>query len=124
MINESIYQEIFDLVSGLLPEKWERLVVYLEYGAASYSMEFYVKTGTNYIKCYDLPDINEEELYNTFDAVDEMVVEERNKETGKLWTNMTMCIDDNGKMHTDFDYTDLSENSYEYSKSWKKKYLV
>lgn len=37
---------------------------------------------------------------------------------------MTMIIDGNGNMKTDFDYTDLSRGNYQYKKAWKKKYLV
>ena len=59
-----------------------------------------------------------------FKQIDNMVMKERSKAEGSLWTNMTMIIEPDGKMHVDFDYTDLSENAYKYSKQWKKAYLV
>ena len=37
---------------------------------------------------------------------------------------MTFIVDSKGKMKTDFDYTDLSEGSYEYKKAWKQKYMT
>ena len=49
--------------------------------------------------------------------------EERMKEK-ELWSNMTMVIEPSGFMHTDFDYTDLTEGSYVYKKAWKAKYLI
>lgn len=49
---------------------------------------------------------------------------ERDKIKGELWSNMTMVIDSDGNMHTDFDYTDLSSGTYQYKKAWKKKYLA
>ena len=36
---------------------------------------------------------------------------------------MTMIVSETGQMHTDFDYTDLSEGAYRFKKDWKNKYL-
>ena len=124
MLNEKTYQSIFDKVSAFLPDGWERLVVYLEYGEDSYSFSFYVKQNGEYVKCYDLPGVSEDKLMNAFQLIDKEVLKEREKTKSDLWSNMTMIVDNNGNMHTDFDYTDLSEGSYKYSKNWKAKYLV
>ena len=35
-----------------------------------------------------------------------------------------MIIGKDGDMHSYFDYTDISEGTYQYKKNWKKKYLV
>ncbi len=124
MINEKVYQGIYNEISRFVPEKWDRIVVYLEYGEDSYAYSFYVKMNGQYTKCFDLPRISEEELMFAFKQIDNMVMKERSKAEGSLWTNMTMIIETDGKMHVDFDYTDLSENAYKYSKQWKKAYLV
>ena len=50
-INERMYQEIFDELSKYLTAEWDKLIVYLEYGNASYSFAFYIKAGDKYIKC-------------------------------------------------------------------------
>ena len=122
MINEKIYQAIFDELSNYLTPDWNKLIVYLEYGNASYSFAFYINTGDKYIKCYDIPDISEKELATSFSTIDKLVSKEREK--GKSWTNMTMTVTRSGNMHTDFDYTDLSEGTYQFKKNWKKKYLT
>ena len=124
MLNEKLYQSIFDKVSAYLPDEWERLVVYLEYGEDSYSFSFYVKQKGKYVKCYDLPGVSEDKLMNTFKLIDNEVLKERKKTRGDLWSNMTMTVSNDGSMHTDFNYTDLSEGAYKYSKKWKAQYLV
>ncbi len=122
MMNEKIYQNIYDELDKYLVAGWERLVVYLEYGKASYSFSFFVKTNDKYIKCYDLADVSDEELAASFAKIDKILEKERNKEKD-AWTNMTICIDKSGGMHADLDYTDLSGGTYQYKKNWKKKYL-
>ena len=121
-MNEKIYQNIYDELDKYLVAGWERLVVYLEYGKASYSFSFFVKTNDKYIKCYDLADVSDEELAASFAKIDKILEKERNKEKD-AWTNMTICIDKSGGMHADLDYTDLSGGTYQYKKNWKKKYL-
>ena len=57
-----------------------------------------------------------------FKNIDSFVSKARAKEK-EPWSNMTMVVESDGSMHTDFDYTDLSEGNYKYKKSWKAKYL-
>lgn len=35
-----------------------------------------------------------------------------------------MVVSKEGKMHVDYDYTNLSEGTYQFKKNWKKKYLI
>ena len=44
MMNEKIYQSIYDELDKYLITGWDKLVVYLEYGKASYSFSFFLKT--------------------------------------------------------------------------------
>lgn len=124
MINEKTYQIVFEEVQEFLPTGWDKAIVYLEYGETSYSISFYSQKNGKYTKCFDLPNVAESDLYAAFRRIDKVVSAERKKMRGRLWTNMTMIVESNGQVHTDFDYTDLSESSYKYSKEWKKKYLV
>ena len=123
MLNDQIYQQIFDLLSELLPTVWEKIVFYLEYGEASYSAALYVKIDGSYIDGVDLPGVYEDQVFEAFDAIDELVLPEREAIQESLWTNMTMCVDNTGHMRTDFDYSELSESGYKYQENWKKKYL-
>lgn len=124
MINDRIYQSIFDEVSNYLPSDWNKVVVYLEYGESSYSISFYVKQSGNYIKCYDINGISDDDLYQSFKKINNDIVIQRDMVAGEKWSNMTMVVERSGKMNVDFDYTDLTERAYQYSKEWKKKYLV
>ena len=123
MMNEKIYQAIFDELSKYLTAEWDKLIVYLEYGNASYSFAFYIQAGDKYIKCYDIPGVSDKELAKSFSVIDKIVSKERSQEKKALWTNMTMTVTKTGQMHTDFDYTDLSEGTYQFKKNWKKKNL-
>lgn len=124
MMNETVCQNIYEELNKYLMPGWDKLVVYLEYGNASYSFSFFVKNGKDkdYLKCYDLPGVSDDELAKSFKKIDNLI----NKERGKLndvWTNMTIVVDNEGNMHTDYDYTDLSEGTYQFKQNWKKKYL-
>lgn len=123
MISEKIYQSIFDEVSIYLPSSWDRVVICLEYGESSYSISFYVKESGKYTKCYDLKGVSDEELYRSFKKINNAVAKQRNAIDGDKWSNMTMSVESSGKMKVDFDYTDLTEKAYQYSREWKKRYL-
>ena len=123
-MNEKIFQAVFDVVAPLVPKGWTKLVIYLEYGEKSYSFSFYYNEGEKYIKCFDIPGVLDETILTAFREIDKIVSPERGKLKGELWSNMTMVVNSNGNMHTDFDYTDLSLGTYQYKKDWKKKYLV
>ncbi len=122
MMNEKIYQIIYNELLRFLPSDWEKLVVYLEHGEASYSYSFYVKVKGKYQKCFDIAGISEEKLFETFEKIESFVTKERKKEKNP-WTNMTMLVDRDGSFKADFDYTDLSAGTYQYKKQWKEKYL-
>ncbi len=122
-MNGKVFQKIYDEIDRFLPEKWDKLVIYLEYMEGGYSFSFFVKQGKEYVKCYDLPGLNEDALMKSFEKIDKVLNKERKSEK-ESWTNMTMLVKPDGDMHTDFDYTDLSEGSYKYKKEWKAKYLV
>ena len=123
MIDNSIYQYIFDEITKYLIDGWERLVVYIEYGNNSYSVSFYEKINGEFINCYNIPDISEHDLDLTFRNIDKRISEARKSVNDQLWTNMTMVVTSDGNMHSDIDYTDLSKGSYQYKKNWKAKYL-
>ena len=122
-MNAIVFQKIYDEIDKYLPDTWDKIVVYLEYMEGAYSFSFFVKQGREYVKCYDIPRLNEDALMQSFKNIDNIINKER-KDSKECWTNMTMIVKADGDMHTDFDYTDLSEGSYKYKKEWKAKYLI
>lgn len=123
MMQRKTFQNILDEIIKCLPEEWEQLVIYLEYGNDAYSYAFYVKTDGKFINGFDLPNASEKNIADCFRNIDNIIVKERKASKDKSWTNMTMIVNNDGTMHTDFDYTDLTENTYGYKKIWKQKYL-
>lgn len=123
MMQKKTFQNIFNEIIKCLPEEWERLVIYLEYGNDAYSYAFYVKADGKFINGFDLPNASENKIADCFRNIDNIILKERKASKDKPWTNMTMIVDNDGTMHTDFDYTDLTEGTYRYKKLWKQKYL-
>ncbi len=125
MENRDYFQRLFDLISPYLPTGWRTTVVYAEFGETSYSIEFYVTCKPNaFIKCFDLPGIDEDELLDSFDDVANILLEQRANQTmGKPWSNMTMTIQSTGDMKTDYDYTSPDELTFEHKQTWKERYL-
>lgn len=124
MMDEKIFQKIFDELNEFLTPDWIKLIVYLEYGKGSYTYSFYEKGPFGYINGYDLPDISERTVDNAFKRINKLVLKERTKHADDLWTNMTMIVNNSGEMHSDFDYTDLSDGAYKFKKKWKEHYLI
>lgn len=123
MLQKKTFQIIFNEVSKCLPQNWKRVVIYIEYGEDAYSYAFYAKVNGQYINGYNLPGASEQQIAESFRTIDKAILKERNESADRLWTNMTMIVDDDGTMHTDFDYSDLSTGAYKYKKQWKAKYL-
>lgn len=122
MIN-NIYQKIVDEIIDFFPNRWEKVVVSLNYGEESYEISFYVKSNNEYIKCFDLNKVTDEDLLDAFGRIDCFVSVDREKLKDK-WTNMTLILDNSGKVHVDYDYANHSQDGYQFNKEWKKKYLV
>lgn len=125
MENRDYFQRLFDLISPYLPTGWRTTVVYAEFGETSYSIEFYVACKPDaFIKCFDLPGIDEDELLDSFDDVANILLEQRADQTmGKPWSNMTMTIQSTGDMKTDYDYTSPDKLTFEHKQTWKERYL-
>lgn len=125
MESTDYFQGLFDLILPYLPADWKTAVVYAEFGETSYSIEFYVACKPNtFIKCFDLPGIDEDELLDSFDDVANILLEQRaDQTTGEPWSNMTMTIQSTGDMKTDYDYTSPDELTFEHKQAWKERYL-
>jgi len=121
MMNDNIYQKIYDEIEKYLPDKCDCSIIYIEYGENSYNMSFYVKSEGETVKCYDLPYVDEASLLDSFSKIDKIVGPEREAEENK-WSNMTLVIDGDD-FNAYFDYTDLTKGSFAYKKAWKQKYL-
>ena len=124
-MDNEMFQSIFDSLSKVLPDKWDRVVFRADYTEGSYSMKYYVKTvDGEYVDCYSLPGILRAHIIKIFMDIDKIVSCHRKGLTEKdKWSVLTMTISNDGKFKTDFDYSDISDSSISYHDEWEKKYL-
>lgn len=124
-MNEEIFQNVFDILQDLLPESWTNMVFYTSYTSGSYSMKFYVNTGNGqYIDCFNIPGLNRSQLVAAFIKINEELSKERDKQIPQnRWNVFTMTVNSQGMMHADFDYTNIDEDTIDYERRWKEKYL-
>lgn len=125
-MNSDMYQKIFDLIAEVLPKNWSKLVFMVGYTEGSYSMKYYVKIGaTDYLDCFELGNIDNLQILQLFIKLDSVISSERSLlQDSEKWNVLSMTVDPEGKMKTDFDYTDISKDVITYEEEWKKKYLV
>lgn len=122
---EEIVRSIYESLSAL-PVSWEEAVFYAEYGEASFQMEFYLcSEQKNYVKCFDIPEVSEEQLDMMFWNLNKVIKPLREElPDDRKWSNCTVRLHNDGRFKIDFDYTDLRDCAYEYHQAWKKKYLL
>jgi len=126
-MNEIVFQNIFDKLQEYLPNNWKKVILYAGYTVGSYSIKYYVDCGEGqYIDCFDLYGITErQQLVRLFMEIDKILLPIRNElKEGKKWTVMTMIVDSEGNMRSEFDYENINETSIEYEKGWKERYLM
>lgn len=124
MSNE-IFQKVYDMIHPFLPEGWKKMVLYVGYTTGSYSMKYYTsdKDG-RYTDCFSQKEISKAQIIKLFMDVDKILASERKSLDDKSrWSVMTMIVEADGNMRTDFEYSDISENVISYEQSWKNKYL-
>ncbi|WP_424237440.1 immunity protein YezG family protein [Bhargavaea ginsengi] len=92
---------------------------------------YYSPAGSaEHVYSLDIPD-EYEVCRETFDQLDEQLYDnvkalwnEFKIHDEEPWTNLTLSLQDDGKMKIDYDYSDLSDlNPVEKRKRWESKYL-
>lgn len=124
-MNNEIFQEVFDILQPVLPEGWEKMVLFVGYTTGSYTMKYYTSDNSGkYTDCFSPKGINKAQLIKLFMNIDKVVSSERKKMDEKSrWSVMTMLVSSEGSMQTEFDYSDISENVIAYEQKWKEKYI-
>ena len=123
-MNDKIFQEVFDLVYPVLPQDWEKTLLYALYTEGSYSIKFYCKKNGTYIDCFNMNTIPRADLSRLLLAIDKVLFKERvSLDDKNRWTVFTMMVEADGKMRADFDYEDHSEDVISCIREWEKKYL-
>ncbi len=120
-MTDANFHAIYEKLSGIITEDWEKLIYRADYGHDSWSMIFYVIQGNGVIKdCYSLKGASRVKLIKLFSELNAGLKESRDIEG---WRVMTMTVLRDGTFKTDFVYDDISGNLAEYYKDWERKYL-
>lgn len=124
-MNDEIFQKVFDELQPVLPNDWKKLILFVGYTVGSYTMKLYTSDENNiFTDCFSQKESNKARLIKLFMNIDKILETERKIFDDKdKWTVMTMIVDANGNMKTEFDYVDLGENAIAYEQSWKKRNL-
>lgn len=124
MMNNALFQNIFDILQKGLPDVWDKVILYAVYDDNSYSIKYYVSSEKGrYIDCFSLGIMTKAQLIKQFMEIDKIISSDRKTLSEKeKWTCLTMTIESNGKFYTKFDYS-LIEDSIEYEQKWKKLML-
>ena len=101
------------------------MVLFVGYTAGSYTMKYYTCDNKGiFTDCFSQSGSNKAQLIKLFMSIDKVVSPERKKLDEKnKWSVLTMVVTDDGKMKTDLDYSDISDNAIAYEQSWKEKYI-
>lgn len=125
-MDNKVFQDIFDILQPVLPKEWKKLLIFIGYTEGSYTMKYHICNESGvYIDCFSQKEINRAQLIGVFMNIDKIVSPQRKDLDEKnRWTVMTMIVDSEGNMKSEFDYTDISEIAIQYEREWEKKYLV
>lgn len=112
---EEIYQEVADILVNMVPEEWNRILLYAEIREGYRKVFFYYYTNNNHVYSLDIPDLFqidedsfeslEGDLYNCFSA---LWNEFKSQDVQEPWTSLTFILDNSGKMNIDYGYEDIS----------------
>ncbi|VBB09908.1 Hypothetical protein LUCI_5206 [Lucifera butyrica] len=129
---EQLYPTIASALVDIIPEDWDKVLLYAEFGDGYRQVLFYYypKGSNNPIYSLDITDkfnINQKQyderetrLYNCFSKLRE----EFKRQGQEPWTNLTFILDSTGKMKIDYNYDKVSQVCpVEKQGKWEAKYL-
>lgn len=130
---EQIYQQIGESLVEMIPEVWEKVLVYAEYreGYKKVFFYYYCNSVTEAVYSLNIPElfeINEDEfdelendLYGSFTKL----WNEFKKQGQEPWSNLTFILENTGKMNIEYGYEDLSGISpIDKQDKWESEYLT
>ncbi len=115
-----IYLDVASNVNNLIPVEWEKVFLYGEVMYDSETVYFYFISKTNRELVYSL-DIPrkyniERRTYNTCsDLLYDSILDLHNeyeKHNEKVWTNLTLILENTGKFNIEFNYEDIYNSEF------------
>lgn len=129
---EVIYQKVANILVEMIPEEWEKILLYAEVREGFSQVFFYYYPVNKEKPVYSLDIVDEfntgkplhrklkQELYDCFEELwNEFKVQDQ-----ELWTSLTYILDNKGRMKLNYGYDDISEISPdEKQDKWEAEYL-
>lgn len=129
---EELYQKIGQQLNLIIPETWDKVLLYSEVTEWSNRTYFYYYPHNNEMPTYsldieDMDEVSEDEvnqkLHQLYEYLRELWNEFKNQKQ-EQWTNLTLELTSNGKFEIDYNYENLeNEDSYEQQVIWEYKKL-
>lgn len=129
---EKLYDDISIQLNKMIPEQWERILMYAEIDEYSSTVFFYYISLKDKSPIYslDIPElfnIDENEFEEEADNLEEYIQELLDEfiiNKQKPWTNLTFKLDISGKFDIQYDYSNLENtNPYKNHIIWVYKNL-
>ena len=121
---ETIYSKVGLTLFNVLPNGWEKAILYAQITESSYELFYYAKVNGEFVINFDLEKeglgVDRQEVRKCFREIYEILLPNYRE---NQWYAMTFILSKTGEFTVDYEYTDYSENSFEYKKLWKEKYL-
>ena len=106
MSSEDIYQSMAERLAEVLPDDWENVILYGEYGTASYSMDCYIDCGDGkFTQCFEMESVSEDKVLEAFSDINVMI---RNC---LLYTSLAPC----------FVWRNASTKGQKYTPRWRER---
>ncbi|MBM7664506.1 uncharacterized protein (TIGR01741 family) [Solibacillus kalamii] len=129
---EVIYQKVANILVEMIPEEWEKILLYAEVREGFSQVFFYYYPVNQEQPVYSLDIVDvfnidkplhrklKQELYDCFEELwNEFMVQDQ-----ELWTSLTYILDNMGRMKLNYGYDDISEISPdEKQDKWEAEYL-
>lgn len=124
-MDNKIFQEVFDKIQPFLPKDWNKVILFIGYTEGSYSMKYYTYNSQgNCTDCFGQAGVSKAKLIQLFMGIDKILSKARKELDDKdKWSVMTMIVNSDGSMKTEFDYDNLSEDFIAYEQKWKEQYI-
>ncbi|MGY0691939.1 immunity protein YezG family protein [Virgibacillus sp. FSP13] len=129
---ESIYQEVANHLNAMIPEEWEKILLYAEVreGMATVFFYYYPQNSNKPIYSLDIDEIfnidyqelkkMERKLYEYF----RHLWNEFKEQDQEPWTHLTFKLENTGKMNINYGYDDVSQmDPIEKQEKWEAEYL-
>ncbi len=130
---EVTYQKVANILVEMIPEEWEKILLYAEVREGFSQIYFYYYPINQKQPVYSLDIVDvfnidktlhrklKQELYECF----EKLWNEFKVQGQEQWTNLTYILDNMGRMKLNYGYEDISEiSSEEKQDKWEAEYLV